>query len=299
MPATGAVERGEVLFEDGVEVALEDAEKDILGQALRAVVVVQRAIEARHAVAGRDDAAEIVRDDDEGEAEALLEVVEQADEPFLAGLVDAGGGLIEEQEPGFGDQGAGDEDALLLAAGQAPDGLLREGQHIDGLEGCADGGAVGFAEGAEEGFASDQAELDDLADGDGERPVDGMALRDVADEGAVGAGLVGGAAEDFDGAGIGLQDAQHELQQCGLAAPVGADDAQRRTGLHVEGDARKSGAAVVGEGDVMDADDILTLVETQVGAGIHVGMRQENGRSVGHAARLLQGLLQMCEVLTH
>ncbi len=107
---------------------------------------------------------------------------EEGGEGFLGGLVDAGGRFIQEQDARRGDEGAGDEDALLLAAGEAADGLVGEVVHADFFEGVHDFGAVGFVVAAEEAFFSVEAELDDLADGDGEGPIDGVAVGDVADD---------------------------------------------------------------------------------------------------------------------
>ncbi len=258
--------------EDGVHVALEDFEEDVRGEALGAVVVVEVFGEAGDAVAAGDAAAEVVGDHDEGEVDFLFEGFEEGEEFFLAGLVDAGRGFIEEEDFRLIDQGAGDKDALLLAAGEAPDGLVGELEHFDGGEGFLDIFFLLFGEAAEESFAADEAEGDDLADGDGEGPIDGVALWDVADEGAVGARIAGGFTEDGDGAGVGFDGAEHEFHEGGLAAAVGSDDAEGGAFFDVEGDVGECGFVVVGVGDIVDADDVLAFVGAQVGGGVDVGV---------------------------
>ena len=53
---------------------------------------------------------------------SFLRSCDEVDEPLLAAAVDAGGRLVEQEQLGAGGEGAGDEDALLLAAGEFADG---------------------------------------------------------------------------------------------------------------------------------------------------------------------------------
>ena len=57
-------------------------------------------------------------DEDDGQVQLALDGLEEGDELPLAGGVDAGGGLVEQQQPWAGGERAGDQDALELAAGQ-------------------------------------------------------------------------------------------------------------------------------------------------------------------------------------
>jgi hypothetical protein len=279
----GAVVNAGVGVEDGVEIALEDFEQDVIREALGTVVVVEGFGEAGDAVAGGNDGAEVVGDHDEGKAVLLLEVFEEVEEFFLAGLIDAGGRFVEEEDLRLIDQGTGDEDALLLAAGEAADGLVGKVVHFDGLEGIEDALFLLAGEAAEEILSADESEEDDLFDRDWEVPIEDVALWDVADEGAVGAGIAWGAAEDGDGAGIRRHDAEHEFHEGRLAAAVGTDDAEGGAIFDVEGDVLESGAAVVGERDVVDADDILGLgVGAQVGMGVDVGVGGDGDGNEGH-----------------
>ena len=57
--------------------------------------------------------------------------------------VDAGEGLVEQDDAGVLGQGAGEEDALALAAGQLADLALAELLHVDARQRVVDRGAVG------------------------------------------------------------------------------------------------------------------------------------------------------------
>ena len=75
--------------------------------------------------AGAGGGVGIVGDHDDGLAVLLVERLEQR-EDFVAGLaVEVAGGFVAEQDVGIGDDGAGDADALLLAAGERARVMLR------------------------------------------------------------------------------------------------------------------------------------------------------------------------------
>ena len=60
----------------------------------------------------------LVGDDHHGDAQPLVDVLDQLQD-VLGGLgVQGGGGLVAQQDLGVGGQGPGDGDALLLAAGE-------------------------------------------------------------------------------------------------------------------------------------------------------------------------------------
>ncbi len=111
-------------------------------------------------VAGFAGEAHFVGDDDHGHAvggEVAHDVEDFADEFGVQG----GGGFVEEHEFGAHGQGAGDRDALLLAAGE----LAGVG---GGLVGQPDAGqqGVGAVQDVASGFAADpQRGFDDVAQG--------------------------------------------------------------------------------------------------------------------------------------
>ncbi len=78
----------------------------------------------------------VVGDEDEGCAFGLVEVEEELEDSGAVGGVEVAGGLVGEHDGGAEDEGAGERDALLLAAGEL-DGVVVE--------------AVAEADGGEEG----------------------------------------------------------------------------------------------------------------------------------------------------
>ncbi len=78
---------------------------------------------------GADD-AQVVADEDIGEAPFALEVAQEVDDLDLDGHVEGGGGFVEDDEPGTQDHGAGDGDALALAARE----FVRVAGHHGGVE---------------------------------------------------------------------------------------------------------------------------------------------------------------------
>ena len=60
----------------------------------------------------------VVGDHDDGFAEFLVEALEEGEDFLGGGGVEVAGGFVGEDEVGVGDDGAGDGDALFLAAGE-------------------------------------------------------------------------------------------------------------------------------------------------------------------------------------
>ncbi len=149
---------------------------------------------------------------------------------------EAFGGLVEQEETGVEDQGAGDGEHLLLAAGElvahVAAAFLEAGEHgVGGLDGpgagAGDGGEVLLdGEGAE-----DVALLRDPADAGG-----GAALG--AERGEVGAGEADGAAEAAGDAGDGVDEG-------GLADAVAAEDGEGFSLCEAERDAVEDGGSAV------------------------------------------------------
>jgi len=84
----------------------------------------------------------IVGGEDEGEAEAAVEIVHKVNQ--LSGIagVQVGGGLVGEDEGGAMDDGAGDGDTLALAAGEQVGTMVGAGGEADAFE---SGGHAGSA----------------------------------------------------------------------------------------------------------------------------------------------------------
>lgn len=64
------------------------------------------------------DHAQVVGDEKEGEVAVLAQVEQQVEDLRLDGDVEGGGGFVQHQQRGPDGEGAGDGDALALAAGE-------------------------------------------------------------------------------------------------------------------------------------------------------------------------------------
>ena len=96
--------------------------------------------------------------------------------------VDAGERLVEQDDQALLRQRAGQEDALLLPAGQLADLALAEVRHADALQRLVDLAPV-VAEGdAQEAHVAVAAHHHHVLDEHGEVPVDLLGLRHIGDE---------------------------------------------------------------------------------------------------------------------
>ena len=154
---------------------------------------------------------------------AAAELAQRGRERLLAGRVDPGGRLVEHQQVGLAGQGAGDQGALLLAAGQGGDRVVDPVQQADIGERVAYGRAVGRARGPEDSAPGQPARGHHLADGGRHAAAGAQPLRHVADPGPVlEAAQVG--AEQLDVAAARRHQAEHGADQGRLAGAVGAED---------------------------------------------------------------------------
>jgi len=158
---------------------------------------------------------------------AAFHDVAEAREDALFGVgVDAGKGVVEDEDAGVADDGAGDGGTLLLAAGEGDAALADHGVEAAGkFEDL--GGDVGDGGGLFDlvGGGVGRAEGDVVADGVGEE--EGL-LGDEADVLAkVGEGKrADGTVIDEDGAGGGVLQAGNEVYKGGFAGAGGANDGQ-------------------------------------------------------------------------
>lgn len=220
-----------------------------------------------------DDGGEVVGGDDDGCA-AGGDIAEGVDEVVVGDGVKRGGGLVEQEEVGFAGEGAGDQDALLLPAGEFGDFAAGEVGDFHCVQ-CGLDGVVGVGERA----ASDAvlpaeavaAHFDDFADGDGEVPVDGAGLGHVADAGA---DAVGRPAVDQDFAARGLERAENGLEQRAFAGAVAADQGGECAAGDLQVYLLEHGGAAVADGDAAQVD-------VRAGGGVGVGRGKLGG---GHAS---------------
>jgi hypothetical protein len=151
--------------------------EDLGGRAFRE----HGAVDQHGAVAEAWHAAQIVRRD-EHDAALVAQRPEQRDDRLLGAHVDAGERLVEQDDLALLGQRAGEEDALLLAAGKLADLALAVVGHADPLQRSVDRGAVGGLRHAHQVHVAVAAHHDDVLDEDREIPVDLLGLRHVGDE---------------------------------------------------------------------------------------------------------------------
>jgi len=199
------------------------------------------------------DGLEIVVDDDDGFA-LLAEFSEDFDDGGFGGGVDAGEGFVHEVEVCFLDQCAGEEDALLLASGELGDLAVCVVGESHAIEGFHGGGFVGFADGFEPADFSVEAHADDIECADGEVPVDGFALGDIAD---VGAGVFVGFAPELDGSCGGGDESEACFDEGAFSGAVWADDGDEGAGGRVVIDIPEDGLAVVGDGHGVNREGVV------------------------------------------
>ena len=87
------------------------------------------------------DAVEVVGGQHDGEA-VVVELAEQVQDLVAGAHVDARGGLVDEQQVGRAEQGAGDEHPLLLAAGELADVAVAEVADAEPVEHIGDARAA-------------------------------------------------------------------------------------------------------------------------------------------------------------
>jgi hypothetical protein len=90
-----------------------------------------------------------VRDEQDGEAELPVEVAQELEDGAGGLRVEGAGGLVGEQDLGIAGEGAGDADALLLAAGELAGvglGLVGEADQVEEFQGPAGALGAGDAE---------------------------------------------------------------------------------------------------------------------------------------------------------
>ena len=106
-------------------------------------------------------------------------LAQEGDDGVLGLDVDPSEGLVEQDDAGILREGAGEEDALALAAGEFADLALAVFGHADAVERGGDGGVVGRAGHAQPVHVAVATHHHHVLDEDGEIPVDLLALRHV------------------------------------------------------------------------------------------------------------------------
>jgi hypothetical protein len=198
--------------------------------------VVAHLFDLIHAVGGEEDGFALGAEVDEG----VLQ------EGGVDGI-EAGEGLVHDDEVGLVEEGGDELDLLLHALGEVF-GALVDG--LSDLEAVApDVGALAGGGGVE---AVKLAEEDELVH-DLHLLVKAALFGEVAD--ALEAVAAKGLAEELDGAGVRHGDADHHADGGGLTGAVGAEEAEHGSGLDGEAHVVDGDFSVVDLADVMQLDD--------------------------------------------
>jgi hypothetical protein len=175
--------------------------------------------------------AEVVGGDD-GYASAACDGEDELERLLLGCVVEFGGEFVGEQDIGFGDEGARDGDALLLASGQFLDELVGGAAEPDALEHvCRVATYVGSGE-----SASGEVWLErdfDVFRG-GEQVSQTVGLQDEPES--------GGGWVAVDGARVGTLKPAEEREEAGFAAAGRAGDGDDLAGMGQERDVIEQGA---------------------------------------------------------
>ena len=191
---------------------------------------------------------------DGGQVVAFDHVAEHGQDVHLAAQVEAGGGLVQEQEFRFLDQCAGDGDLLEFAAAELVDVAQGEVVEVQPFQGRIDHAQVLFAHPPDDvRLAAHEHRVENGQPGglgplghvaDAERDLGGAHREHVA-------------VLDQDLALGGRVDGVYALEQGGLAHAVGAEDGQQLAAVQVELHGVEHGIAVVAEIEAGDREDHL------------------------------------------
>src|SRR3989454_7551066 len=130
---------------------------------------------AAKAVAGAGGAREVVRGQEDDPA-LCPQFVDDPQDHLLRCAVDTSHRFVQQVDLGVLGERAGDEDALLLAAGEAPDLIAAIRQHPDAVERVFDGLDILLPGAPQPADAGQAPHHGDIKNGDGELPVDKLAL---------------------------------------------------------------------------------------------------------------------------
>ena len=190
---------------------------------------------------------EVVRDHQNGDPVAAVELLHDRVHLLRHLRVKPRDRLVEEQQAPRGAEGAGEEHALLLPAGELPVAAVPQGRESEPLDLLLGDSAFFFSVKGRPA-TPDAAGEHDLPDRGGEIPLDGGLLREIAD-----LVLLYPVAEAHR-AGKRPAQAEQRLHQRGLAGAVLPDDAEVVPLLHRKGKVRENGLALVAEGEIFTYD---------------------------------------------
>ncbi len=190
--------------------------------------------------------------DDDGDAFLIAQDLEILPKVAPGAGIEAGGGLVEEQNFGMMKQTLGEFDAALHASGECfyTIGRAVEQSHAgeDFIDSCFQ---------VEAAQAVEVSLMPEVFVG-GEFEIDARGLEDDADVAAQRSGLANGVeAGDGGAAGGGDHEGGKNAEQSGLAAAVRAEKAEKFGGVNLEGDAIERGAVLITVDEIANDNDGL------------------------------------------
>ena len=204
------------------------------------------------------DFLDVVRDEDEcGRVFAAREFFQEAQKILAGDGIEAGAGLIEDEQARPGHEGAGDKDALAFALRKELPLAVEQMRGAEEAEEFFGGGDVTA------GRRKPEIELgvttaDDGFDGGlggGDAGLEGAGHDADFETEVAPVGLAVALAEEADVAGAGGKVAEERFEERGLAAAVGAEDGPVFAALHAPVEAVKNDGVAAGDAQAGDIED--------------------------------------------
>lgn len=111
---------------------IEEVLLELFARHISHLVVMESVVDASDVAGAVEHGSDVVAHEDDGTL--AVEGVEHVVHLVLEALVDVGVGLVEYKQLGLGDDGAGEQHALQLSAGEGADGAAREVGYLHELE---------------------------------------------------------------------------------------------------------------------------------------------------------------------
>ena len=218
---------GEALIADDGHVCAVSATQDVGGEDVGGRALGDDAtVDADDLRQVGGDGVDLVGGHHDGHALVVKLVKEVHD--VVTGLdVDSGSWFVEEKEPGTTDEGSGEEDALLLSTGELPYVPVGEMGNAEALHDHPSVTALLRRVPREEGLAHGGTHEYDFLNGDGEVPVNGLELGNVANGRP---SRADGNAIEQDSAGEESDGTKDDTEQSGLTGTAGSEQSDEIAG---------------------------------------------------------------------
>src|SRR6266700_5714519 len=194
---------------------------------------------------------DVMRDQQNRQVAAPGHVADELHDGQLVADVEIGEWLVHQKQARIADQRLGEEQALLLASGQAAQRAIRIFARAHRIDGRQRGGRLRTPAKPYSPAPTIDAQVDEVATSDRELNVERGTLWDVADLRVPAAGLP---SEDLQPARLGRQQAEDHPDQSRFPGAVRSEDGGERAILDREGGAGPDLAPGVGGGEIIGSD---------------------------------------------